>query len=191
MTTKKHSDRELFLEYDVHFPTRTVALHDEINADSARRTIKNLYMLDQESDQPITLLLSSGGGDDYSGTAIYSAIKRCRSAVTIEVSGWIMSMAVFVLQAGDRRVCVDPFMRFMVHEAVVEYEIPNKRVLRAIGEEVEAADRIYNNVLLSRIKEKNPKFTMTKLESMITEHKFFDAGVAFKLGLIDEVQDGS
>lgn len=187
MTTKKHSDRELFFEYGVHFPTRTIELYEDIENEAAKRVVQGLHTLDAESAEPITILLSSPGGNDYSGFSIYSAIRRCRSPVTIEVSGWIMSMAVFVLQAADRRVCVDPFMRFMVHESVVDHDFSSVKQVKAFVEEFDAVDRTYNQILLSRIKEKNPKFTMQKLEEMITKHKFFDAQTAFKLGLIDEI----
>lgn len=187
MTTKKHSDRELFLEWGIHFPTRTIELMGDIDADSARRVSVGLHMFESENSDQITILLNSAGGDDYSGYAIFSAIKNCDSEVVIETSGHVMSMAVFVLQAGDRRICTDPFMRFMVHESQHEATGTHATELHAYTKETEALDEVYNRVLLTRIKEKNPKFKMSELEAMIKKYEYFDAQTALKLGLIDEI----
>jgi ATP-dependent protease ClpP protease subunit len=187
MTTKKHDDRELFLEWGIHFPTRTIELMSDIDESSARIVVMGLHMLEAENKQPITILMKSPGGDDYSGYSMYSAIRNCESETTIEVYGQIMSMAVFVLQAADRRICMDPFARFMVHESQHAQTDTHRTELKAYGKETDVLDAVYEEVLLTRIREKNPKFTAQKLNDMVRNYEYFDVKTALKLGLIDEV----
>jgi ATP-dependent Clp protease protease subunit len=83
---------------------RLVFIGGEIDSSASERAVKALLWLESEGDDPIHVYLNSEGGDWYEGFAIYDAIRGCKSAVTITATGYCMSMASIILQAGDERL---------------------------------------------------------------------------------------
>lgn len=112
-------------DYNLHLETRTIyigAQHnpdgydaDEISAVTALNVIKNLAILDFQSSQPINVIINSEGGDVYPALAIYDAIRRCNSEVHILATGYCMSAATIILQAGTVRKAT-PHCVLMVHD---------------------------------------------------------------------------
>jgi ATP-dependent Clp protease, protease subunit len=112
-------------DYNLHLETRTIyigAMHgpegydaDEISPVTALNVIKNLAILDAQSSQPINIVINSEGGDVYPALAIYDAIRRCNSEVHILATGYCMSAATIILQAGTVRKAT-PHCVLMVHD---------------------------------------------------------------------------
>ena len=99
------------------FKSRFVMLFGEINHAVARATCTRLIALAEESDSPISVLISSPGGHVESGDAIHDVIRFIRSPVTTIGTGWVASAGTHVFLAADkqRRVCL-PNTRFMIHQ---------------------------------------------------------------------------
>lgn len=87
--------------------SRVVILGEFIN-DIFIDISKPLTYLAQQSNEPITLYLSSPGGDALEGMAIVDLISRCRSRYGTEIHGVVlgqaMSAAAIILQACDFRI---------------------------------------------------------------------------------------
>jgi ATP-dependent Clp protease protease subunit len=99
------------------FKSRFVLLFGEIDHATARVACERLIALAQESDAPITMLISSPGGHVESGDAIHDLIRFVRAPVTTVGTGWVASAGthVFLAAPKDRRVCL-PNTRFMIHQ---------------------------------------------------------------------------
>jgi ATP-dependent Clp protease, protease subunit len=99
------------------FKSRFVMLFGEINHAVARATCTRLIALAEESDAPISVLISSPGGHVESGDAIHDVIRFVRTPVTTIGTGWVASAGTHVFLAADknRRVCL-PNTRFMIHQ---------------------------------------------------------------------------
>ena len=99
------------------FKSRFVMLFGEINHAVARATCTRLIALAEESDAPISVLISSPGGHVESGDAIHDVIRFVRSPVTTIGTGWVASAGTHVFLAAEksRRVCL-PNTRFMIHQ---------------------------------------------------------------------------
>jgi ATP-dependent Clp protease protease subunit len=99
------------------FKSRFVMLFGEINHAVARATCTRLIALSEESDAPISMLISSPGGHVESGDAIHDVIRFVRSPVTTIGTGWVASAGTHVFLAAEksRRVCL-PNTRFMIHQ---------------------------------------------------------------------------
>ena len=97
--------------------TRTVMLTGEISKESADIVIRNLLVLDSESNDPITLYINSPGGDVDGGFAIYDIIRFISSPVTIIGAGLVASAASLVLLAvpKERRVGL-PNSTYLIHQ---------------------------------------------------------------------------
>jgi len=99
------------------FKSRFVMLFGEINHAVARVTCTRLIALAEESDSPISVLISSPGGHVESGDAIHDVIRFVRAPVTTIGTGWVASAGTHVFLAAEksRRVCL-PNTRFMIHQ---------------------------------------------------------------------------
>jgi ATP-dependent Clp protease, protease subunit len=105
------------LEEQLLFQSRYVMVFGEIDDKAAAATCRRLLALAEQSDAPITMLISSPGGHVESGDAIHDMIRFVRAPVTTVGSGWVASAGVHIFLAPpkDRRVCL-PNTRFMIHQ---------------------------------------------------------------------------
>lgn len=105
------------LEESISFKSRYVLIFGQINDALAMATCRRLLALAAESEDPITVLLSSPGGHVESGDAIHDVIRFIRAPVTIVGTGWVASAGAHIFLAGakERRVCL-PNTRFMIHQ---------------------------------------------------------------------------
>ena len=99
------------------FKSRFVLLFGEIDHSIARNACERLIALAQDSEAPITVLISSPGGHVESGDAIHDVIRFVRAPVTTVGTGWVASAGthVFLAAPKERRVCL-PNTRFMIHQ---------------------------------------------------------------------------
>jgi len=99
------------------FKSRFVLVFGEITQASARITCERLIALAQDSEAPISVLVSSPGGHVESGDAIHDVIRFVRAPVTTIGTGWVASAGthIFLAAPKNRRVCL-PNTRFMIHQ---------------------------------------------------------------------------
>ncbi|MFT7775881.1 ATP-dependent Clp protease proteolytic subunit [Roseateles sp.] len=105
------------MEEQLLFKGRYVMIFGEIDDKMAHATCRRLLALSQESDAPITLLISSPGGHVESGDAIHDMIRFVRAPVTTVGTGWVASAGTHIYLAApkERRLAL-PNTRFMIHQ---------------------------------------------------------------------------
>ena len=105
------------IEEQLSFKSRFVLIFGEITDALAQATCKRLLALSEDSDAPITVLISSPGGHVESGDAIHDMIKFVRAPVTTLGTGWVASAGshIFLAPPKERRLCL-PNTRFMIHQ---------------------------------------------------------------------------
>lgn len=108
--------RDDFLEAKT-FDSRTVLVFGAINDTSANAIVRRLLALDDASDKPIMVLVSSPGGHVESGDAIHDILRFIKSPVNMVGTGWVGSAAthVFLAVPKARRFCL-PNTRFLIHQ---------------------------------------------------------------------------
>ncbi len=96
---------------------RTLTLFGEVNQDVSRRTAEKLLALAYESDDPITLYISSPGGHVESGDTIFDIIRYIKPVVRTVGTGWVGSIATHIYLAPEKehRFCL-PNTRFLIHQ---------------------------------------------------------------------------
>ena len=105
------------MEEQLLFKSRFVMVFGEIDDKMALTTCRRLLALSQESDAPITLLISSPGGHVESGDAIHDMIRFVRAPVTTVGTGWVASAGTHIyLAAPKNRRFALPNTRFMIHQ---------------------------------------------------------------------------
>lgn len=188
-----------FHDYSIYIPKRTLYMgseeisieHGESGTDGAmaERIIKNLIILEGMSSEPITIVMNNIGGDEYHGFAVYDAIRACKSRVTISVIGYAMSMGSVILQAADERIMA-PTSRQMIHYGKWGVDDHAKNSQKWAEERLKMDGHV-EQLYLSKIKEKNPDFTLKRLQKMLNFDTFLSAEESVELGLADKVAGDS
>ena len=108
-------------QYDKLLRTRSLFLTGEINKEMADKLIKDLLVLEAESQEPVKLYINSPGGDVDSGFAIYDMIRFVSCPVTIIGMGLVASAAALVLLAVplERRIGL-PNSSYLIHQPLSE-----------------------------------------------------------------------
>jgi len=127
------------LEEQLLFKGRFIMVFGEIDDKVAHATCRRLLALSQESDAPITMLLSSPGGHVESGDVIHDMIRFVRAPVHMVGTGWVASAGthIYLSVPKERRVAL-PNTRFMIHQPAggaggqaSDIAIQAKEILRA------------------------------------------------------------
>mgnify|MGYP001470270965 FL=1 len=113
---KKGLSPSSFMEEKL-FKSRSVTIFGEINEKLARSVTERLLSLASESDQPISLYVSSPGGHVESGDVVYDMIKFIKPVVKVIGTGWVASAATTIYLAAEKenRYAL-PNTRFLIHQ---------------------------------------------------------------------------
>ncbi|HBE47117.1 MAG: ATP-dependent Clp protease proteolytic subunit [Spirochaetia bacterium] len=97
--------------------TRTVLLVGEVDKDLSEKVVRQLLLLDSMSEEPITLLIDSPGGDVYAGFSIFDVIRFIKAPVRIVGIGLVASAAALILLAvpKERRFGL-PNSSYLIHQ---------------------------------------------------------------------------
>lgn len=99
------------------FNSRAISIFGQINEKIARTVTEQLLALAAESDDPITIYVSSPGGHVESGDVIYDMIKFIKPEVRVVGTGWVASAATTIyLAAKKENRYTLPNTRFLVHQ---------------------------------------------------------------------------
>ena len=107
--------------YEKILKTRSILLSGEINKDSADKFIKDLLVLEAESQDPIKVFINSPGGDVDAGFAIYDMVRFVSCPVIMIGMGLVASAASLVLLAvpAERRIAL-PNSSYLIHQPLSE-----------------------------------------------------------------------
>lgn len=108
---KQTSPSELLIK------SRTIVLAGEVNQDLAEKIISQLVVLDNDSNEPIKMIITSNGGHVDSGYAIHDMMEFVKSPVYSIGAGWVASIAVPILFGApkENRMAL-PNTRFLLHQ---------------------------------------------------------------------------
>ncbi|MGN1120207.1 MAG: ClpP family protease [Oscillospiraceae bacterium] len=96
---------------------RKVFLIGEITEQSAMDIVLQLDYLSRVSDEPITMVISSGGGSVSAGFAIIDAMKRSGVDIITVVTGLAASMAAVIASCGTKgKRRITPYAEMMIHQ---------------------------------------------------------------------------
>ena len=112
----KEAGRSGFMDEKL-FKSRSLTIFGEINDKIARSVTERLLALAAESDDAISIYISSPGGHVESGDVVYDMIKFIKPAVKVIGTGWVASAATTIYLAADKenRFAL-PNTRFLIHQ---------------------------------------------------------------------------
>ncbi len=97
--------------------SRVVMVTGEVNPELAEDVIAKLLVLDNQSHDPIKVIISSPGGHVDSGYGIHDVMRFVASPVVAIGVGWVASIAVPILLGAVREKRFSlPNTRFLLHQ---------------------------------------------------------------------------
>lgn len=97
--------------------TRNILLSGEINKELAERVVRQLLLLEEDSDDPIRLYIDSPGGDADAGYAIFDMIRFIKPEVYTIGMGLVASAgALILLSAPKERRLGLPNSHYLIHQ---------------------------------------------------------------------------
>lgn len=178
---------DLILAGDIDVKNRVIYLIGDISVESANIVIKAVdYFHAQDPKKPITIKITSYGGDPYMGFAIYDTLRNCQCPIYTMTSGACMSAAVLVAAGGDKGLRYsNPNTQFMYHSGSEGFEGEVNNYI-ATAKHVEDFKNTCIEAITSRTK-KNKSF-WKKLEDKAGD-TYFKADDAKKYGIIDHIKE--
>ena len=160
---------------------REVMMFGQISQETASRVILAIRQLDRDSKANINLIISSTGGDEGGGWAIYDALCLTRSKIIGNCFGECMSIAALVLQGCDTRL-LSPNCRFMIHNGSFSIESqPLEKVRAAVGEE-----NILTQMYYEKLAERS-EISVDKVKQLCNNEAYMSAEVAVGYGFADGI----
>ena len=169
-------------QYDKLLKTRSLLLSGEINKDSADRLIKDLLVLEAESDDPVKIFINSPGGDVDAGCAIYDMVRFVSCPVIMVGMGLVASAASLILLAvpAERRVGL-PNSSYLIHQPLSEMK-GNATAIEIHALQLEKIKAKLNAII--------SEATGMPLETVTADtdrDHWLDASEALKYGLISKI----
>ena len=97
--------------------TRQILLSGEVNKALAEKIVRQLLVMEADSDEPIRIFIDSPGGDVDAGYAIFDMIRFVKAPVYCIGMGLVASAGALILLAADksRRIGL-PNSHYLIHQ---------------------------------------------------------------------------
>lgn len=162
--------------------TRTILLSGEVDKSLAERVIRQLLLLESESDDPVRVFIDSPGGDADAGYAIFDMMRFIKPRVITVGMGLVASAGALILlgAAKEDRVAL-PNSHYLIHQPLSG--------MRGVASDIEihAAEiekmRIRINALISEETGQD----LAKVEKDTDRDFWMSASEAVEYGLVSRV----
>ncbi len=119
---------------------RAIFISEGVDASVAQRVISNLLVLDEQSNETISVYLNSPGGEINSGFAIFDTLRYVNSPVRVINTGLCASIATIInISVPKEQRYALPNARFLIHQPLImgqvegqasDLEITAKEILK-------------------------------------------------------------
>ena len=184
MARKNNDWVDIFLQYNLDIPGRTIFINGEIDSSTLDIVVSGLHLIGHDKD--VTVLINSPGGSLTDGLGIYDALVNHGGHVTGRVIGEACSSACMLLQACDTREATrhSTIMHHVGSAAVEGHAINVSRYMDFYKKQIDMVD----DFIVARINA-TPGKSITK-QTWRNKDKwdtFLTAEEAKEVGLIDNI----
>lgn len=165
------------------FETRTIFLFGEINMKVAERISQQLFLLANESDEDIKLILNSPGGHVESGDTIFDMIRFVTPKVKIIGTGWVASAGALIYVATEKENRYSlPHTRFLLHQPMGGTGIRQASDIAIEAEEIIKMRRRLNETFAAQTGQ-----PLARVEKDTERNFWLSAEQAKEYGLVDKI----
>jgi ATP-dependent Clp protease protease subunit len=167
---------------------RTIVLSGEIDESSVKDAIQTISFINEidngkDEVEPIKLIINSLGGNILDGFALIGVIENSFVPVYTYGYGSIMSMALPILVAGDKRFG-HPLATFMYHECLDSVPYDKMSIIKENIEETDRLMDMYDDYLISRTSLTQKQLNKVKSKKI---DWYFGSDEALSYNIINEV----
>ena len=167
---------------------RTIVLSGEIDESSVKDAIQTISFINEidsgkDEVEPIKLIINSLGGNILDGFALIGVIENSFVPIYTYGYGSIMSMALPILVAGDKRFG-HPLATFMYHECLDSVPYDKMSIIKENIEETDRLMDMYDEYLTSRTSLTQKQ--LNKVKSKKTDW-YFGSDEALSYNIINEI----
>lgn len=167
-----------------HLMKRRVFLNGEINREMADDVVSQLLYLQEESDEPISIYINSGGGEVNAGLYIYDVIQSLSVPVNMYCTGMAASMAALILAGGQPgRRFILPHSKTMIHEPLLASGVGGSATsIQNISQSILETRDLTNGILA-----KHTGKTRKQIDKATSFDNYMNAENSVAFGLCDKV----
>jgi ATP-dependent Clp protease protease subunit len=176
-----------YFEHGVDVSNRRIFLDDEISDCSISNVIKGIYLMEgTATKQPVSLYMSSFGGDMYEMFALYDILRTVECEIHTFAYGKCMSATPLLLACGEigHRWC-SPNCWFMIHDSWGFAAGSTQRVVAEVDHWKDMNNKWAE--LLGKETKKAKKFWIDKCT--LPKDYFFNSDKAIAWGVADHIWD--
>ena len=172
------------LEHGVDVEGRRIFLQGDVESDSIALAVRGLYLLADQSDEPIDLFVASYGGDIDEAFQLHDVTRTIRVPVRTTALGVCMSAAPFLVACGQKghRYAAEN-TQFMMHTASLELDGQLGHASLELEHTRKRCERM--DRLLAKYTKKDYRF-WAKFTKSSRDH-YFGAEEALEWGIIDQI----
>lgn len=167
-----------------HLMKRRVFLNGEINREFADDVVSQLLYLQEESEEPISIYINSGGGEVNAGLYIYDVIQSLTVPVYMYCTGMAASMAAVILAGGKQgHRFILPHSKMMIHEPLLAGGVGGSATsIQNISKSILETRKITNGILA-----KHTGKTLKEIDKATSFDNYMNAEECVQFGLCDKV----
>lgn len=159
---------------------RIINIFGDITEEMSKKVVKELIKLDYLSNNPITIVINSAGGNCIDGLAIVDAMNMCNSPVHTIITGMSASMAGVISVCGDVRAITEN--GFWMEHPMAGGTYDYKKFLIDYVEFLKAVDRKILKILVSRT-----NLTAEDIQKMSNGELWLDAQQCVDKGVCHQI----
>ena len=162
--------------------TRNILLSGEVNKALAERVVRQLLLLEEDSDDPIRVFIDSPGGDADAGYAIFDMLRFVKPDIYTIGMGLVASAGALILLAApkERRIGL-PNSHYLIHQPLSG--------IRGVATEIEIHARELEKlrVKINQLISEETGQNLDKVEKDTDRDFWMNANEAKDYGLISSV----
>ena len=164
---------------------RVILIDDTITSQTAVDFYKSMRFL-AKTDEPIKVVICSGGGEVISGQAIYDLMQGVKNEVHTYCIGRAASMAAVLLAAGTKgHRYILPHSEVMIHEVLIGGGVGGSATsISKISESINKTRDVMNGILA-----KHTGKTIEEINEATSFDNYMTAQQAVEFGICDKITD--
>ena len=164
------------------FSKRCININGEITDESAVDFTDKILELNLESNEPITVLINSPGGEINSGLLMYDAIVGSKAPVRMICRGKAYSMGAVLLACAGKRYML-PNSELMLHQPMLGGRVSgNASSIKSISDSMLETKKKINSLLA-----KHTEKTEEEIDKATDFDHYFSPDEAIAFNLCDEI----
>lgn len=173
-------------QYYKNLSKRRIIINEEIGDDLLEMAILPLMEMDEdETNEPIEIMISTIGGEIYNGFALVSVIEKLKTPTTIHIMAMAASMGILISMAGKN----NPNVKTVCHEFSVGLLHSGSQYMEGSAHAVKDTfdfsqhyeEKIRDYILA------HTKIDENLYEKIERKEYWMDADEMLRLGIVDEI----